>query len=164
MNCYLGSIAGTPLQYLLFLGNTTTIVSWWYGRVLEDWALGRLRLAGLSSSSRRSIRRAGEPLADGHPLLAHGLLIHFTPLYIWFIFGTALQEKTRPCKLWESSLGNIHIWKMFTLKNIHLINIHPWRIFTPEKYSLLKNIHPWKIFTPQKYSPRKYSPLKKIRL
>ena len=32
-------------------------------------------------------------------------------------------------KLWESSLGNIHIWKIFTLK----------------KYSHLKNIPPWKI-------------------
>ena len=147
MNCYLGSIAGTPLQYLLFLGNTTTIVLWWYERVLEDWALGRLRLAGLSSSSRRSIRRAGEPLADGHPLLAHGLLIHFTPLYIWFIFGTALQEKTRPCKLWESSLGNIYNWKIFTLKDFHPDKYSLWKIFTPEKYSLLK-----------KYSPLKNTP------
>ena len=43
---------------------------------------------------------------------------------------------TRPSKLWESSLGNIHIWKIFTLKNIHLKNIHPWKKFKSPSRSL----------------------------
>ena len=58
-------------------------------------------------------------------------------------------KKTRPSKLWESSLGKIHIKKIFTLKNIYPKNIHPWKIFIPE------NIHSWKKFTTEKYSPLK---------
>ena len=57
--------------------------------------------------------------------------------------------KTRPSKLWESSLGNIHIRKIFTLK-----------IFTPEKYSPLKKIHSWKIFNPENIHPKNIYPLK----
>ena len=32
------------------------------------------------------------------------------------ILTTLNLNQTRPSKLWESSLGNIHIWKIFTLK------------------------------------------------
>ena len=69
-------------------------------------------------------------------------------------FLSPIIIKTRPSKLWESSLGNIHIQKIFTLRNIH-----PWKVFTPEKYSPLKNIHPLKIFTLKIFTLYKYSPL-----
>ena len=70
-------------------------------------------------------------------------------------FHTWMKVKTWPSKLWESSLGNIHIWKIFTPERYsHLKNIPPWKIFLPEKYSPLKDIPPWKIFTPENYSPR----------
>ena len=57
---------------------------------------------------------------------------------------------TRPCKLWESSMGNIHIWKILTSEKCSPWKNSPLKIFTHEKYSPLKNIHPWKIFTPKK--------------
>ena len=64
------------------------------------------------------------------------------------ILLTAAQ--TRPNKLWESSLGNVHPKNIHPLKDSPLKKIHSWKIFTPEKYS------------PYKYSPYKYSPFENI--